>query len=388
MRETAREKIVALRAEKSSLKAALRDFDAQFTAATGRPPAKQDKEHLRPMYARYHELKAMIATVEGAIEGTGAEAQGAAGTPATVKATTTADTRSALATPVTPAVAAAPTKQPAGSTATLTTPGSKGEPITVSATALRAREGSASGGDHVRSSSGDAARGARPGSVGLTTPATLPRRDSGDAGILPSVVASQSAATTVEGHSNTATRTDTATSSSAATPAAPAIAASTARRPLQGGPSEVQNVSTSVAHHPTPLVHGGGGTHSLVSNSSNAGGSSGGGILVTPGRGDASASTPTTAAPSLSADGRSSHAPETGGGGGDAAMRELRAEKRRLQATLRDFEREFEAREGRKVTYVRDIQPVIESYTRYKMLKSLTAAEHTVPQYTQALFDM
>jgi hypothetical protein len=30
-------------------------------------PSKSDKEHLRPQYQRYHDLKAMIATLEGAI---------------------------------------------------------------------------------------------------------------------------------------------------------------------------------------------------------------------------------------------------------------------------------------------------------------------------------
>ena len=52
-------------------------------------------------------------------------------------------------------------------------------------------------------------------------------------------------------------------------------------------------------------------------------------------------------------------------------MRELRAEKRRLQGFLRDYERAFEAREGRKVQFVRDISGVLDHYQRYKMLKGI-----------------
>lgn len=54
--------------------------------------------------------------------------------------------------------------------------------------------------------------------------------------------------------------------------------------------------------------------------------------------------------------------------GGDP-MRELRGEKKRLQLFLRDYEKAFEAREGRKVQYVRDIEPVLAQYQRYKVLK-------------------
>ena len=48
----------------------------------------------------------------------------------------------------------------------------------------------------------------------------------------------------------------------------------------------------------------------------------------------------------------------------------LRAEKRTLQVTLREFERTFEAREGRKVQTVSDIEGVLHVYQRYKTLKS------------------
>lgn len=77
-----------------------------------------------------------------------------------------------------------------------------------------------------------------------------------------------------------------------------------------------------------------------------------------------------------------------------AQVRELKLEKRRLQQWLRDYERTFESREGRKasvegcaytaslrclqeqclprqVQFVRDIAPVLEQYQRYKHLKTL-----------------
>jgi len=54
-----------------------------------------------------------------------------------------------------------------------------------------------------------------------------------------------------------------------------------------------------------------------------------------------------------------------------AALRDLRSEKRRLQAFLRGFEKSFEEREGRKVKYVKDISDVLSEYTRYKHVKTL-----------------
>ena len=63
--------------------------------------------------------------------------------------------------------------------------------------------------------------------------------------------------------------------------------------------------------------------------------------------------------------------------GGGAADRErveervaaLKAEKKKLQAALRDYERDFLARNGRPVKYVKDITQVMASYQRYKVLK-------------------
>lgn len=51
------------------------------------------------------------------------------------------------------------------------------------------------------------------------------------------------------------------------------------------------------------------------------------------------------------------------------ALRELRGEKRRLQVSLREYERSFEEREGRKVKFVKDISPVLAHYTRYKEIR-------------------
>jgi hypothetical protein len=55
-----------------------------------------------------------------------------------------------------------------------------------------------------------------------------------------------------------------------------------------------------------------------------------------------------------------------------AAVR-LRAEKKRLQTQLRAFEAAFEAREKRRVKFVKDIAPVLADYTRYKEVKSALA---------------
>ncbi len=56
--------IVSLRDEKASLKRLLRAFDVSFAASHGRAPSKSEKEHLRPQYTRYHELKAAIGDLE------------------------------------------------------------------------------------------------------------------------------------------------------------------------------------------------------------------------------------------------------------------------------------------------------------------------------------
>jgi hypothetical protein len=59
-----------------------------------------------------------------------------------------------------------------------------------------------------------------------------------------------------------------------------------------------------------------------------------------------------------------------GSGGGSGADAALFAEKKELQAFLREFEKRFEAQNGRKVKYVRDIEAVKEKYARYKALKA------------------
>lgn len=48
----------------------------------------------------------------------------------------------------------------------------------------------------------------------------------------------------------------------------------------------------------------------------------------------------------------------------------LRTEKKKLQAQLREYEKEFLNRNGRSVKYVKDINPVMSKYTRYKALKA------------------
>jgi hypothetical protein len=53
--------LARLRDEKAQLKRQLRQFDVDFAQKHGgRQPSKAEKEHLRPLYTRYHELKAMI----------------------------------------------------------------------------------------------------------------------------------------------------------------------------------------------------------------------------------------------------------------------------------------------------------------------------------------
>jgi hypothetical protein len=58
-------KLSALRDEKAALKRKLRQFDIDFSANNdGRLPTKAEKEHLRPQYTRYHELKSIISETE------------------------------------------------------------------------------------------------------------------------------------------------------------------------------------------------------------------------------------------------------------------------------------------------------------------------------------
>lgn len=48
----------------------------------------------------------------------------------------------------------------------------------------------------------------------------------------------------------------------------------------------------------------------------------------------------------------------------------LKVEKKKLQAYLRDYEKDFEAKNNRPVKYVKDIAPVVNKYQRYKALKA------------------
>lgn len=205
------DKLSSLKAEKSSLKQKLRAFDSKFLADNGRMPSKPEKEHLRPMYQRYHDLKAMITTLESAVSSTGS---------------------SALA------------------------------PL--------------------------------PGGVSRQT-----SHGSADEG-----------------------------EDDFAGPRAMDSIAS-----VMGDRVDVdEDEPSGPRRHPPAAAPG--SSHS-----------------------DAKAA----AAAALSG--------AAGGQGG--ALKELRAEKRRLQQYLREYEREFETREGRKVKFVKDIQPVLEQYTRYKHLKTI-----------------
>jgi hypothetical protein len=55
-----------LREEKSQLKHRLRQFDIDFKAKHGRLPSKADKEVIRHLYKRYHDVKALLLGMEAA----------------------------------------------------------------------------------------------------------------------------------------------------------------------------------------------------------------------------------------------------------------------------------------------------------------------------------
>ena len=52
-------------------------------------------------------------------------------------------------------------------------------------------------------------------------------------------------------------------------------------------------------------------------------------------------------------------------------MERLQEEKRELHGMLKRYEKEFEEREGRRVTNPSDIAPVAQEYERYKQVKKL-----------------
>jgi hypothetical protein len=54
--------------EKRELKRTLKKFDDDFAVAHGHQPLKADKEVMRPMYQRYHDVKAELDSARAAIE--------------------------------------------------------------------------------------------------------------------------------------------------------------------------------------------------------------------------------------------------------------------------------------------------------------------------------
>jgi hypothetical protein len=54
--------------QKKDLKKELKKFDEEFQAKYGREPKKADKEVMRPLYQRYHEVKADLDALQAAIE--------------------------------------------------------------------------------------------------------------------------------------------------------------------------------------------------------------------------------------------------------------------------------------------------------------------------------
>ena len=69
-----------------------------------------------------------------------------------------------------------------------------------------------------------------------------------------------------------------------------------------------------------------------------------------------------------------------GAASASSAAARLRAEKKRLQTQLRAFEAAFEAREKRRVKFVKDIAPVLADYTRYKEVKAALAELAAPPE--------
>lgn len=227
-------KLEQLRREKSALKQKLRAHDAEFAADNGRPPSKAEKEALRPQYMRYHELKALIATLEVALG-------------------------------VVPAVSATQTPAAAANTPTIA---------------------------------------AQAPAVLAPAPASRMRPNSNSFDSLP----------------------DSGSMSAAPSPSA------SGEQLLLGAGLGLEVAEDEVSH-----ARGGGGATAAAVGTSSA--------------------TAAVAAVNASAS--------------SAVVRSLRAEKKRLQAQLRAFEADFEGREHRRVKFVRDIQPVLADYTRYKDVKAL-----------------
>ncbi len=54
---------------KRDLKKRLKKFDEDFAAQHGRTPKKSDKEVIRPMYQKYHEIKNSLEALRKLIQG-------------------------------------------------------------------------------------------------------------------------------------------------------------------------------------------------------------------------------------------------------------------------------------------------------------------------------
>jgi len=65
------EEYESLLSEKSSVKKQLKKFDSDFLSANGRVPTKKDKEKIRPLYQRYHDIKLNLETLKSEIESVG-----------------------------------------------------------------------------------------------------------------------------------------------------------------------------------------------------------------------------------------------------------------------------------------------------------------------------
>jgi hypothetical protein len=247
-------KLNALRDEKASLKRKLRQYDADFSAQHGRAPTKAEKEHLRPQYTRYHELKSLIQDLEETVPG--------------AKASRGRDADS-------PPPASSSSSSRHGTAATTAAPAAGGA-SRVGATA------------QVASGTG------------------LGHSSSGPAALSTSVASSGSGA-------------------GAGSASASGLDSSGALSARTRSDSAVSDVGLGDDDEDDAAAHGsGGGSSSSKSHDSAT----------------------------------------------SERISSLKAEKKKLQATLREYERDFAARHGRGVKYVKDIAPVFDKYTRYKQLKA------------------
>lgn len=266
-------KLQQLRDEKASLKRRLRAFDVDFANTHGgRAPTKAEKEHLRPDYTRYHELKNLIteAEVAAGVASTGGGRSDSPPPPAPPAQPPTTSTTAAMTNAKSmPNLAANPTARTAASTGT-----------------------------------------ERRGSVGSTASGS----------------GSNNTTTTSSAINENRLRSDSGASGF--------------------GLDDAEEDDLD------PTAVGGGG------NSAGSGSYNG---------------------PGSNSDPKSGSSGGSGSSGNnnrvfDAATLEkismLKTEKKKLQSVLREYEKDFLARHGRAVKYVKDINPVMEKYTRYKSLKS------------------